>query len=110
MKKAGAPHMGAPAFGLGGERLALDGVALGDRGFAVSRGALAPTSVARIAALAAGFASLVRVPLVGGALLVGGPASLAGDLALLFWGHRGKAPTLLVPTTICGHRHLTPPS
>ena len=52
-------------------------------------------AAADLAALAAGLAGLVRGPLVGGALLMRGPAALAGDFPLLLRGHRGEAAAFL---------------
>lgn len=114
MKKAGAPHMGAPAFGLGGERLALAlDRGLGDRGLGTRRGhpptvgaVLATTSAAADqATLLSRSTGLIGVPLVGDTHLVGLPTTLAGDFTQRCLVHRGKALTLLAFATRCSLSH-----
>ncbi len=93
--------MGAPAFGSGGERLALGGVGravgVARRGHTPAvRAVLATASAAADqATLAAGLPSLVPGPLVRGAPLVGSTSALAGDLTLLGAIHRGEAAALV---------------
>jgi hypothetical protein len=54
----------------------------------------AAAAAADLTAFPAGRTCFLRGPLVSGALLMRGAPALAGDLALLLGGHRGKATTL----------------
>src|SRR5258707_1891977 len=64
---------------------------------------MAPAAAEYRAALAAGTSRFFRRPLVRGALLVGRPAALAGDLLLTFGAHRREAAPLF---SFVGHVNL----